>query len=267
MDKNLITLFNTIQTFVNSNNNDFLMKEFIRNTSQEESIIEIDRNKGIVVCQDGSKFLFSTSLKRNVSSFYSKIKIDIDSIFIEISLTSKTKNYIENTLDYIIDSQEDLLITFPVYNKLIENIKNYLNEKYNLNIVLNKEPDYTSSYFKVKSGYSEKVFTEMYTIAIDNDIINDEKVSEKNFIDALTATETTCTIEFKVKNVLTVNFLECIKPFFENYNGKTIGNSKRFKTNGGTILTQTNYNRFKKISFKKDQEIISGIQSEIRKLL
>lgn len=120
--------------------------------------------------------------------------------------------------------------------------------------------------FHIKEGFRLDFFQGLYRIAVKHSVIVQEDVSFETFANVLLSNDFSIPIKFSCKNETSIQFLKNISSIFEHFNARLVEDSGGFITKGGSILTQTNYNRAKSKLLKKQSEI-SQLKQDINVLI
>ncbi|MBF0576379.1 hypothetical protein [Dysgonomonas sp. GY617] len=252
--------------------------EFIQEHYENIDVIVCDHDFGLLtVNPDSSENEFATiSFEKEYlcPQLYRKtqeLKNNVDKILIELISKEQQINfirYLNNTIEFIRKRQEKLFSKFPICKKPFATIEKYLSDKYHIDLVSKQQINIQPSIFKVKPNIKRYIFKELYDLAIELEIVDDELISEIEFISTLTEYKTNNTITFNCDNNVMICFLESISPLFYNLNSTSIAESKRFYTKQGKQITSSIYytskNRLKNSS---DKETIKEIVLNIDKLI
>ncbi len=253
--------------------------EFIRGHYENIDVVACDNDLGIVsVSPNSTEKEFATVsfekeyLQPRLYKKTQELKNNVDRILIELVASQDQQKgfirYLSNTIEFIEKRQENLFKKFPICNKPFTTLEKYLSDKYHIDLISKQQIRFQPSIFKVKPDIKGYIFEKLYDLAIELEIIDDELISEAEFISALTEHKTSSTITFNCDNNIMICFIESISPLFYNLNPTSIAESKRFYTKQGTQITSSIYytskNRLKKSS---NEEIIKGLFKDIDKLI
>ena len=100
-------------------------------------------------------------------------------------------------------------------------------------------------FLKTKEDILMPLFKELHDAAVNNEVIDKDDTPYKSFLGSFHRSKIKGKIYFRCKNKKAVAFLELIKPIFKEFNARRVEDSQIFYTKGGTLLTQTNYNKSK----------------------
>lgn len=280
MKSDIYTIINEIQDFFKHKNIEILKINFIKRTNQNISEsgnypISTDDNLGVFHFYDSTEdrfysIEFEKELNEILTNFLLDYKIRIERIINDSNFNETTK-IIQNSINYILKTEDSIFLKFPNCESILFEFIQYFNQKYNLSINLKeKRPteDYHQNFFKIIYKYNNKqLFISLYDMAIDNEIIDDEDINQNEFISTITGSLESPPIKFNVNTILASSFLSSISHIFNNFNGKVIEDSKRFKTKAGNFLTQSNYNKSKNGLTEKNKELALSIKNQIEKIL
>lgn len=152
------------------------------------------------------------------------------------------QEYVEGSLKFILSKNENFLKTYPEINGKLLATKQYFVSRFGIQLrlkSLNKSKFDTD--FKIKTTVHLKHLKQIYLMCIDNDILDDDEVSEKQFIEVLTLKNTESTITFNCSTPLAIGFLNAISVFYRRFTVVKIANTGKFFTKGGVPITQNNY--------------------------
>lgn len=120
-------------------------------------------------------------------------------------------------------------------------------------------------YFEPK--VTKKILDKLYDVAIGNDLIDDDEVSQSDFLNVFmtnTPEKTESIIKFHCDNQTATYFLNAIMVLFKNLKHARIADSKSFFSKGGKLLNQadldTAKNRYEK---KINKKVFLNIQKDI----
>lgn len=120
--------------------------------------------------------------------------------------------------------------------------------------------------FTEKIGHS--FFTELYRLAVNNEIIDKDKISKESFRSSfLIDLDIKGRIDFSCITIKAVAFLEFIKPIFEKFTVTLIVESELFYTKQGNLLSQSNYDTTKSKYRKKFNSRFPELKEDIDELL
>lgn len=129
-----------------------------------------------------------------------------------------------------------------------------------------------STYFEVKPITKKSTLKKVYYIAIELDIIDDEMVSENEFLNVLMSSNPSLEnnkIKFKANNQVSTLFIDLISNLFEKLTHSQISKSKSFNNKNGKTLNQQDLDTAKNRYIKKlyqDSKLIM-IQNSIQKII
>lgn len=223
-------------------------------------IEEIDYEKGIIkywnVVYDPIKdegidvtatYNFYQEFINNLSAKTKEATRNIDEKIIDISSKGiNPKEYLINqikTLNYL---SEKLIQQYPghtIVSNSTNKIRDYFIDKYELKGSFRK-PQFDSSqssFFEIKPEIKISTLRKLYDVAVELQIVDDIKLSETAFINVLTGnpTETDDFFIFKSDNQISVHFINCIQPLFNNLTSSQISKSKSFYNKNKKVLCQT----------------------------
>lgn len=190
------------------------------------------------------------------------------------------KNFFTTILNEFYIVYKKLLETQLIHQEIIiENFRNLLNdlkllfkdEITNHKLFAKLESLEKSSYgtfFGLKSFLKKSFLNDLYDLCLDLFLIDDEVVSESDFIEVFTALKPSqnIKIKFNEKNYPIVYFLESIQPFFDNFTFTAIEQSKNFYNKQNKLLTATDLSSTKSRNKNTSGQIISKIDSAINLL-
>lgn len=163
---------------------------------------------------------------------------------------------------------ESITVNKDLLEKTIENLEDFIKKT---SINLYQVPTRLSK-IKTNKPYFEpivnrKILVKLYDVAIGNDLIDEEEVSESDFLNVFMANipeKTGSTIKFHCDNQTATYFLNAIMVLFYNLKHARIADSKSFFSKGGKLLNQadldTAKNRYEK---KINKEGFLNIQKNI----
>lgn len=124
------------------------------------------------------------------------------------------------------------------------------------------------TFFGLKPSLKKSFLTDLYDLCIDLFIIDDEKVSESDFIDVFTSSKPNpyLKIIFEEKNYPIVYFLESIQPFFDNLTFTSIEQSQNFYNKQNKLLTASDLSATKSRNKNSSPPIIKKIDTAINTL-
>lgn len=275
MENSTFTILSALQNILTFKNIEILKESFIvEKIKKHDPSVTLNQEFGILEYYDVYKddfitLKFENHLTQILWNETQNCKEAIDSTFILLDSIKMKKfiKYIKLTIKYIENNERELLLKFSVCKKPLQEVTTYLSDKYNINFDNNIAINNSESLFKVKEGVSNKKFNSLYDITIRYNIIDDDKISEGNYIMALTHKITNEKIIFDCNNGLAMMYLEKISVLFDNLTGKTIESSGRFYTKRETQISESNYYKAKKNITIKDSETLSNFISDFETLL
>ena len=211
---------------------------------------------------------FADELKELLWKITNDIKEEIENSIIFFSALQKRKYFenIINTFNYISEKKSKTITTFPICIKPFDEIKNYLFEKHGFNYT---EPFINSSYFVLLPKYRKSDLEKIYCFLVESLYIDDEELDFNDFYSVLNDLDTSLQLKFQSSSEITSLILHEMSNLFIDFNRKRIGESKRFLTKNGKILTQTNfdsaYNRIKSKENKDKRKIESFFSNNFPK--
>lgn len=235
-----------LQNFLHTTNVERLIKRFIKkHINEEEQPLNIDYLKGIIsyysaIDDEVLEIKFEIELKELLWKITNDIKSEIDLSNIKLTNRERKKfwNNIIKSFDYIEETHYDVISTFPICLKPSEEIRDYLNKKYQFPLEMQKN---RFSYFTLKPKYSRKDLEKIYTFLDDNSFIDADEHSFEDFYSVLNYIDSKKTIRFKTSTENIVCLLNELSHLFTDLTRKKIEESERFKTKLGSILSVSNY--------------------------
>lgn len=275
MENSAFTFLSKLQNIITFNNIEFLKESYIMEKfKKHEEPINLNKELGILeyydsFTNDHVSLKFENYLKELLwnETLHCIEAIDNSLILLDSIQKRKFIIYIEATLNYIEKNQVKLFQKFPICKKPLEELKEYLNKKYDVNITENTFFLNEESLFKIRAGISKIKLIKLYDISIKYEIIDDEFISQECFLSVLLDKVTNHKIIFNCKNSISAMYLHTISEWFDNLNPKSIESSGRFYTKGGKKhFTKSNYYKSKSIIADEDRKIINNLTLEFQKL-
>ncbi|WP_179318805.1 DUF6617 family protein [Winogradskyella helgolandensis] len=140
---------------------------------------------------------------------------------------------------------DKLYPNYPELPRALKLIEHHLLIKYDIKPFAKKRAEDKLSYFGFKDTISRQKFIELYELADSLEIIEYDVIDQETFLEVLleNPSEPNKVIKFFCQNALAKQFIEKLRPYFTSLDPKSIEKSGRFLTKGGTVLSETNYNR------------------------
>ncbi len=103
---------------------------------------------------------------------------------------------------------------------------------------------YSGSPFRPKDRFRRAFFIGLYSILVDYEVIAQDLPAEE-FLEVFRESNTKIKLQFTGNNNWVAALFETIKPCFHRLRNADIGNSGRFCTKQGTIITASHYDKYK----------------------
>jgi hypothetical protein len=247
--------------------------------NDESAIQNIDTKNGIITFLDNEgqegQYFFTSYLNRQLSSLFEKLEIDIEEAFCmiddEVQRIAFIK-YLNQQIHIIVNPKKWFFDAYPSCRLYINQLISFLNEVHQCEIDNPIERLYPSHLndeapFRIRNKFDKRSkLVSLYDLLINEEIIDDEMISESDFIDVISGSPTKSILIFKVKNGVAINFLESISHIYEAFNGRIVEESNRFYTKQKNVIKQDNYNTSKSRFSPKDEQVINKIAKAINKL-
>jgi len=263
MDNFQSTAIVNLQNTLHDNNIEHLIKRFIKkHIREEEQPIEINKSKGIISYYDSihdkvEEIKFENELNDLLWNITNDIKSEIDLSNVKLTNKERVKfwNNILKSFDYIEETHYDVISTFPICLKPSEEIKDYLNKKYQFPL---EKDNNGASYFTLKPKYSRRDLENIYDFIDDNLYLDADEYSFEDFYSVLNYIDSKETIRFSTSTENIVCLLNEMSNLFTDLTRKKIEESERFKTKSGAILSVSNYeNTINRIKNKSNSDLDS----------
>lgn len=121
-------------------------------------------------------------------------------------------------------------------------------------------------YFGNKKGTNEKLLSEIFSILVDIQFIDEDITTEEDFIGVLTnpnPANTIFSIQFKEKNIPTIYLLKLLQDFFLDFSWSKISKSKSFKSKQGTVFTQQALDKYENNLKNRDTSNLNYIDKAL----
>lgn len=245
MEKFQPTILIKIINFYNPKNITRLRDMFIADRIHEENLpITTDNEKGILSfynseLNDLEEVKFENKLDSLLWDLTTELKEEVLQSYIQLPIKER-KLYWKRILDsfesFSVQNSE-IFTLFPILNKPKGEIEKFLFNQFNyqrevINVGL--------SYFEIKVGVTNKKLEKIYDFLIDNEYLNDDKVSDEGFISVLNEIETDKTITFNCSTEISSVILKELGMLFHKLTPTTIESSQRFKSKQNNTLSATN---------------------------
>lgn len=246
-----------LQNFITSIHIEKLKKLFIKKNIKKHGLpIKVDKLKGVLDYYDSHsnsvrQIDFEDDLKELLWQITNDIKTEIDLSNVKLLNKEKIKywNTVLKSFDYIEESNQDVISIFPICLKPSEEIKEYLDTKYQFRL---KPWFEEGSYFTLKPIYNRKDLENIYEFITIQGYLDDELYNFEDFYSALFDKETDVKLTFNCKTQVLVCLLQNLSSLFFNFTTRRLSESGRFLTKGVTVISETNFNttvsRIKKLS-------------------
>lgn len=246
-----------LQNTLHAHNIEHLINRFIKkHFREEEQPIDINNSKGIISYYDSfndkvEEIKFEKELNDLLWNITNDIKSEIDLSNVKLTNKERVKfwNNILKSFDYIEETNFDVISSFPICLKPSEEIKDYLNTKYQFN---QRAQFDGGSYFTLKPRYTRKDLENIFEFITIQGYLDDELYDFDDFNSSLFDKETEVKLTFNCKTQVLVCLLKEFSDLFLDFTIKKVSSSGRFLTKGNTVISESNYNttvnRIKKLS-------------------
>ena len=283
------TPLNYFDTLLESNNLKFRKDTAINEIIERYGglVKSVDYKKGevdyIAVFSDGSPepieamatYSFANEFTAEVIKKAEETKQSIDSTVLEINKNGNNANQFLISqikhLSILADKSKNIYPKLTFIEDAIRNTITYLVDRYSLKESYKKTKISVtpkSSFFDIKSGVKMSLLEQLYDVAVDLEIIDDEMVTEEIFINVLTGNPTASNevLIFKCNNRIATHFINCINSLFNNLTASRIEKSKSLIGKNGNAFTQQgmdNINSFLKHNTSSKIERITSYISRV----
>lgn len=273
MNSNNPILF--FENLILENHFDFHIKNFFQEALDELPNAEVDKQNNVVFYYDTNtngktvrnSYSFNSYLRRLLRSKFRSILESLETIKNESSEIefSKILNSINLKISYIKDYGNKSKYFDLAFAPLVE-LSNRINNGYFVENLEFSANEVSLPCLMIRPSYNKSFFEKLYNIVTDHFLFNDLKVNEEDFRDILTNPDCNKQLTFTVETQVVIAFFEKIKPIFIEFNAKLLEDTKRFITKRGSLITQSNYNRNKKVSSKNELEV-ANLTNKIHELI
>ena len=300
MDYNILSL-DKIRAFLSTSNLKEQKQKFFNDYFENVGdVSEIDHFNGVITNRDNDVYLFETNVSIIFNSLFKEFKYDVNLFFIKYYNTNRIngyKKYLIRSISLILNNNS-LLVEFPYAIRHIKSIIEFLNKEYKFEIKIDElfdsipisenlentvDSDLISKNVEVKTKKNRNLinslklrnnrnghrnpFHPLYEFFTKEGVIHSEDIPKNSFIDILCGkkTEENVFIKFQVNNSLAIGILEALKPLYKEYDAGIVERYAKFKTKQGNLITQSNYNRTRKLS-EKDKIYFDEIKNKIIEL-
>ena len=261
--KSIVLLQNTLS----QKNIERLVRKFIdKKITAENYPDKLDEQKGILFFYDSyiNDFIevkFENELKEILWKITNNIKteIDLSNTYLNNSEKLKFWNNILKSFDYINRNSIEVLSLFPVCKNPLEEIENYLSNKYQFT----NKSIFESSYFTLKPKYTQKDIQDIYNFITSELYLDDESFNFQDFYSSLFNYDSDVKLIFNCSTEIMVTILNEFSKLFTDFSRKKIEESGRFRTKNNIPIKvdniNTTINRLKNNKYKKSSRDISKI--------
>lgn len=214
-------------------------------------------------------------LSKNKQLLFDKLRVELYSYKSEDKI-----NYLNSIFDDLYKSLVKLLQSDFKYQEIInEEITTLIEDlklQYKDDVIKHKlftkakylSNNYNSTFFGLKSNVKRSFLVDLYDVCIDLFLINDEVVSEEEFLEVFTSSnlDGEVQIKFSGANYPVIYFFIAIEEFFEDFSYKKIEQSKCFVTKQNELLTASNISATKSRNKNSSSPLLSKIDFAINEL-